>query len=245
MSRMILTIWATICAGCAAAPLPPTVTVPSAEAVDERAEPSSISVRAVGGELSAVGLTGSLAPSEVRTALRRHDDAFIRCLVEAAGDDLPHGHIRLGFRVDAQGLVLSVHPSESSIGNVEVERCVTSVAARVRFPTPHGHGEATFSWPLILERPDGARREAIMHGRSVENVIRRHRSSVLQRCRPEGSDWGYQVTAHLSHRGRVLSAGAAVTHADAYESVDCVLAEVRGWRLPSRGRIARVSFALE
>ena len=84
-----------------------------------------------------------------------------------------------------------------------------------------------------------------MDDRSVERVIRRHRSRVLRRCRPEGSEWGYRVTAHLSHRGRVLSAGAAVTHADAYESVDCVVSEVRGWRLPSRGRIARVSFAIE
>jgi len=191
--------------------------------------------------MSVAGLNGTLAPDEVEQALAPRATEFGRCFT-------PHmrrlrtlgGRILLAFHVGRDGHVMRVYGSDSTVGHREVERCVMGVAAETQFPAPHG-GEADFSWPLELDPPNGVRLPITWDPSRVAGVVRRRAHRVLEEC----GHGGFQVTTYVSRRGRVLAAGAAVRDAASLEHIDCVIAQVRRWRMPRPdAHQAKVTFDL-
>ncbi len=192
--------------------------------------------------MEADGLTGSLSSIAVRSALTPRTRDFSQCFVghsrrvRGLG-----GRIEFFFRVGPDGNVQEVRPTHSTLGHRAVERCLMNVAYTTQFARPDGGGSATFTWPLEM---DAARQPVTLDYEQVQRVVRRNASAVLRECRPRGSDASYEVTTYVSRGGRVVSAGAVSTDAQA-EELDCVVREVRRWRMPRpRAHQAKTTFEL-
>jgi hypothetical protein len=201
-------------------------------------------VRTLDHQMVAEGLTGSLSSVDVNRSLEPRQEEFARCFDEVGRLRAIGGIARLQFRIDRRGRVLSVHPVDSTVGHRAVERCLVDVAAETEFPPPNGAGEATFTYQVALDPPEGVREPMTLDPSRVAAVVRRRSREVLQRCRPDGTDWGFQVTTYISTSGRVVSAGAAATCAEAAQNADCVVQAVRRWRMPAANRQAKVTFEL-
>lgn len=234
----LLTIAGLGCGGAAAtapAPRRAVVTIPPAPQRE---------VRAVGleSEMETRGITGSLDRYAVSQALDPRNEDFARCFydrgrrVRGLG-----GSIRLQFRVDPTGRVLSVHPIDSTLGDRQLERCMMDVGSTTRFPRPNGNAEAQFAWSMNLDPSDGTSHPMTWDPGVVQAVVRQRRHELMNRCEPRGSG-AIQVTAYVSPRGRVVAAGAAAADAEVDQDLDCIVDAVRRWRMPGPRRRAKVTF---
>lgn len=228
-------------AGCGASAPAARTTLPRARraavAPPMRAEPRPV--------MQTFGLTGSLASDEVRHSLAGSENDFAGCFTrESARLPALGGRVTLSFHVAVDGRVARVHPVESTVGHRDVERCVTDVAQRIRFPRPHG-GEADFTWPLEMDPPLGVREPITWDPSRVRSLVRARGRDVLEACGSVEPRSTIQVTTYVSHSGRVLSSGASTTDPLLADTLDCVARAVRHWRMPHAGsRQAKVTFEL-
>jgi TonB family protein len=194
--------------------------------------------------MQAEGLTGSFSGADVSSIMRPREEQLAQCFTPYS-DRLRTlaGSISLTFRIGPGGRVLSVHPSASTIGHRDVERCVVQVARATRFPPPNGHAEATFTWPLSMDPADDAEHPMHWDARQINRQVRRHSRDVRRRCSLSARE-RVQVTVYISRTGRVLAAGAAVNDADDQPKLDCVVDAVRRWPMPPARRQAKVTFDL-
>jgi len=185
------------------------------------------------------GLHGSLSPRDARRAMEPQMPALTGCFaMHSGGLDQLSGRIRMSIDVAGDGRVTRAYPADSTMGCRDVERCVSDVVRRTRFPATQGGGDAHVLWTLNLD----AQREPITWPSDrVERLVRRRGRRVARACGAEGE---VRVTAYVARNGRVLRAGAASTeHLDA-EVLDCVATKVRRWRIPGARRVSKVSFDL-
>ena len=75
----------------------------------------------------------------------------------------------------------------------------------------------------------------------VARVVRRRARRARNRCEIAED---VQVTAYVSRRGRVVSAGAATTTEEDAARLDCIAEQVRRWPMPRAARLAKVTFDL-
>lgn len=152
------------------------------------------------------------------------------------------GAIRFAFAVGADGRVEEVHPIESTVGHWTLEKCLYDVTAASVFPKPAGRATARFEWTVLVE-PAGGRWPATLEPEIVERPLRRHGPRVASECELKRREH-LQVTAYVTPKGRVISAGAVAKPPAATEKVECVLDAISKWRLARVERTGKVSFAL-
>jgi hypothetical protein len=92
---------------------------------------------------------GSLDREDVEEAVEPHFPKLVRCYDDATGPrEFANGQVTLRFVVGLDGTTSNVHVRSSDLGSYEVERCLAAVAAKIRFPRPHGYGVASFEYSL-------------------------------------------------------------------------------------------------
>lgn len=187
------------------------------------------------------GLMGTISQQRVQDTLEPRMESFMRCFEQR----LPAvaylgGDIRLAFRIHVDGTVAWVYPSESTLGDRDVETCILGVAQRARFPRPSG-GEAEFSWGFGLDHPSDVRAPISLASGGIDVLVEQQEAAVRTQC----GAGPYHVTAYVQPGGVVQAAGVATDSTDAASHLDCVAAAVRGWHFPDPGSYAgKVSFTL-
>ncbi|MGE0786323.1 MAG: AgmX/PglI C-terminal domain-containing protein [Sandaracinaceae bacterium] len=188
------------------------------------------------------GLHGSLSPRVAQEAIHPYLSEVTGCFaLRSMSFEELGGSLRMQIRVSASGVVVSAQPEDSTVGDREVERCVSRVLSAARFPRPQGGGEALVHWGMSIDPPSSVREPATWDPARVASVVRRRAAHARTACAVSAP---VQVTAYVSRSGRVLSAGAASAEETPADRLDCVAAQVRRWRMPNASRIAKVTFDL-
>ena len=190
---------------------------------------------------SITGLMGTISQQAVQDTLDPRMESFMRCFeTRLTAVRFLGGEIRLAFRVHTDGTVMWVYPSESSLGDRDVETCILGVAQRAHFPRPHG-GEAEFSWGFALDPPSDVRSPVSLASGGIDELVESQESTVRTQC----GQGPYHVTAYVQPGGAVLAAGVATDSTETAAHLDCVATAVRGWHFPDPGSYAgKVSFSL-
>ena len=189
------------------------------------------------------GLTGTLNKDDVHQTMDARQEAFDQCIHEVRRRQAwVEGTIRFDFKVDGHGKVEAVSASSSTIGHRPLERCLTQVVSATEFPRPAGRATAQFSWDMHVE--PAYRPADPMDAGLLSRVLRKKARDVFRGCKVRRFRNRFQVTAYVGRRGRILAAGAIPNRPQPDEKVDCVIEEIRSWRLPKPKRLAKVSFRL-
>jgi hypothetical protein len=209
---------------------------PEPEAPSQRAERQE---RAVGVQ----GIEGTLSNFEVRVVMDKRAKDFALCH-EPRARNVPAlaGSVEFKIHVEQSGQVSDVQVRASDLGDRVLERCLSEVITAAKFPEPRG-GEADVTWSMSLEPAGRGQVAERWDTDRVERVLRKNRNELLETCdTPRGT---FDVTAYVSHSGRVLAAGVAAKQSVAPEQFDCIAEALRSWTMPKpRKGIAKVSFPI-
>lgn len=176
--------------------------------------------------------------------MEARQDALDACIVESRRRlRWVSGAIQFSFKVDAEGMVEDVHPTTSDIGHHALESCIQTVLAETQFPKPAGNAAARFEWGLRVE-PATSRQPDPMDPEALDKVLKKHREDIREHCELKRRE-RFHITAYITRKGRVLSAGAVPRPTAAAEKIECVLEELAELRLPRLKREAKVSFDLK
>lgn len=188
------------------------------------------------------GLMGTIRQDQVQTTLEPRMNSFLRCFEQRMGEvEFLSGEVRLSFRIDVEGHVMWVFPSQTTIGDLAAERCVLDVARRAHFPRPRG-GEAEFTWGFAFDAPDDVRLPTSWEATHIGPALLSGAPDLGPRCGASG----VRVTAYVAPGGRVLTAGGSVTSQDQLQAIECVVSAVRALTMPDPGSYAaKVTFLVQ
>jgi hypothetical protein len=210
---------------------------------EEPSEVTATPVEPVAHQVQIEGILGTLSADEVRRGLEPRMRRFATCFSRRYDEiEVLGGELLMGFRVNREGRVLWVRPVRSTVGDRETERCLIDVAAEARFRPPRG-GEAEFTYPLMMELPEGVRPPLSWGPERMQASVARFGEGLLEECRPAGEPGGYVVTAYVERPGRILAVGVTTDNPELTDTLDCVADSVRGWETATPGSYpARVQF---
>jgi hypothetical protein len=207
---------------------------PVAELAPPPSVPASVRIK---------GLTGTLNKDDVHQAMEARQNELDACIHESRRRlRLVSGTIQFSFKVDAEGAVEDVHPTESNIGHYALESCILRVLSETIFPKPDGSASARFDWGLTVE-PATARAPEPIEPDLLDKVLDKHGSEVREACETKKRE-RFTVTAYINRRGKVVSAGALAQPAEAAEKLECVLDGIKALRMPKQKKDAKVTFVL-
>lgn len=189
------------------------------------------------------GLTGTLNKDDVHQTMEARQPELDACILESRRRiRLVSGTIRFSFKVDAEGRVEDVHPTESNIGHYPLESCILRVLTETVFPKPDGSASARFDWGLTVD-PATARAPEPIDPEVLEKVLDKHADEIREECETLRRE-RFTVTAYLNRKGRVITAGALAEPASAAEKLECVLEGLKKLRMPKQKREGKVTFSL-
>lgn len=161
--------------------------------------------------------------------------------------DTLFGDVKVFLRVDQSGKVRYGYLEDSSIGELDTEKCILSVFSSTQWPKPEG-GEAEirhgFGWP------GGGERAPTKWG--PEKVLKALEDSKgakkdVEKCKA-GVSGDFIVTGYVApdgKHGKFQGVGATPPDKAAADKVECIVDAVKGLKLPSPGGYAaKVTFAL-
>jgi hypothetical protein len=98
-------------------------------------------------------VTGEIDPELIRKVVHDHR-AQIRACYELELNQKPKlaGKVTSAWTIDSNGVVTESHVAESTLGDKNVERCVTNRIKTWRFPLPKGGGEVFVTYPFLFTR---------------------------------------------------------------------------------------------
>ncbi len=149
---------------------------------------------------------GSLDREDVEEAVEPHFPRLCRCFEDAQlARDFASGQVTLRFVVGLDGDTTTVHVRSSDLGSFEVERCLVSVASKIRFARPQGYGVAAFEYSLEF-RSTGA----VPVVQLAPDALANQMPVIFQRLLDDCGGLGgveLRATLYIDHRGRVRSVG--------------------------------------
>ncbi len=191
------------------------------------------------------GIEGSLSGFDVRLTMDKRAQAFAECH-EPRADALPvlAGKVEFSIAVAANGSVTGVDVRASDVGDRVLERCLAQVILETPFPRPNG-GAARASWTMYLEPMLRSRLPELWESQRVGRIVDRHAETLRDACGISGQTTSFQITAYVSEKGRVVSAGVASAEGHDAEHLDCIAEGLRNWPMPKPKKgFAKVTFAL-
>jgi hypothetical protein len=149
---------------------------------------------------------GSLDREDVADAIDPHFPRLSRCYEDAEPTtDFASGQVTLRFVVGLDGTTASVHVRSSDLGSWEVERCLVTVASRIRFARPQGYGVASFEYSLEF-RSTGAIPVVQLEPDALTGQLPAIGHRLLEDCGGLGIN-ELRATLYVDRRGRVRSVG--------------------------------------
>jgi TonB family protein len=99
---------------------------------------------------------GALGKEDVGRVMRRHAPRFRHCYErELSRDPNLAGKVVLHFTIAPTGQVTNAKVTESTVGDVALERCLTEVMRSVPFPSPKGGGVVMVTYPFLFAQTGG------------------------------------------------------------------------------------------
>ena len=193
------------------------------------------------------GIVGELDSGGCEKVLAAHHDEIKKCYAEAT-ERLFYlgGRMELKLRIGANGVPRSVAMVSSSVGNYEVEHCVTAVLHKIHFPPPKGgDGELTYPVEFAARTPVGAW--------SADKVAAELKKAKLGSCigrRPHPGEKlapvsAMRATLYVGPGGKVTSVGFSAEEPIDDKIAGCVANKARAVQLDDPlGKMVKVSYDL-
>ncbi len=202
-----------------------------------RAEPERLQIE---------GTLGTIPAHLVQAAFESRMERFNRCYAEGLGR-LPYlsGEVLFAARVARDGSPRWVHLRAADVGDRAVERCLTDVASRIRFPAP-SEGEAEVTYSFSLPPADDARPPERWSADRAGRIAAEHQAEIAS-CKTSGPDGSYALTLYVDAQGQVIAAGGTgPTAGPPVEGVvDCLSSAALGWRIrPASHYMSKVTLAI-
>jgi len=102
--------------------------------------------------------------------------------------------------------------------------------------------ETDFFWHMRVER-DRSREPEPLDSKVLEKSQRRYSAKLYKSCDVPKRN-RFNVTAYIGRRGQVLSAGAVPTKKAGWEKIECILTQLKHWKLPPQKKLSKVMFKL-
>jgi TonB family protein len=99
-----------------------------------------------------VNVQGSLSKDIIAKIIRKHWNEIKYCYeTELNKNPNLYGKVAVAFTIDGTGAVSDANISESTMGNTNVENCMTVRVRRWRFPEPKGGGQVFVTYPWVFK----------------------------------------------------------------------------------------------
>jgi hypothetical protein len=187
---------------------------------------------------------GSIDADEVQRTWKRLRADFDGC--RKAGQERVeylHGDAKFFIRVGPDGAVKWTFLEDSTLGDRETEKCLLGVITATPWPKPEG-GDAEVRNSFGFD-PDG-RPPASWSSDKIAAILGKN-DKDLHRCKGHEKAT-FHVTLYVapSHKdGKVQAVGATVNSKDGADKIDCIVGEVKSWKMPSPGSWgAKVEFKI-
>lgn len=171
---------------------------------DEPAAAGKSPARTQDDTMQVEGTVGEMDSSKVEQLFREHQPELRRCYDDEAKTlHYLGGRMELKIRVLPSGEPRAISVVDSSIGSLEVERCVTALIAKWRFPAPKGgEGEVTYPFDCAARTPVGSWQSA-----RIAAVLTKKRSA-LRGCAGRAQALSkLRATLYIGPGGKATSVG--------------------------------------
>jgi hypothetical protein len=188
---------------------------------------------------------GSIDPGEVQKTWNRLTSSFDACRKQGT-DRVEYlaGDVKFFVRVGADGATKWTYLEDSTLGDRDTERCLLDAVTQAKWPKPDG-GDAevrnSFGFDATGRAPTSwsSDKIAALLGKNDKDLLK---------CKGGLKDAVHvtvYVEPHGHKEGKVQAAGASVPQKDAETKIDCILNEVKSWKMPSPGSwAAKVDFRI-
>lgn len=192
-----------------------------------------------------IGITGSLNRGDVQHAMEARTEVLLAC-TETRPRRLRFVGGRIDFHIDvaADGRVIEARPVHSTIGYRPLELCLTEVVEQTALPAPDGRDRTDIAWGMNVE-PDRGREPLPLDAKAIQKTMKKYAGESYKACKVRRRT-RFQVTAYVGRRGKVLAVSAVpLRRTVAPEKLDCLLEEIKAWRLPRLKRRSKATFTLK
>ena len=205
--------------------------------------PAAVAPAPAREEFVVEGTLGRLSQAAVTRGLRAGDAAILECYSSRlAAVSVLSGRMDLTFRIARDGSVKTLTMNSSSLGDRVVEQCILSASRALTFERPAG-GEAEFTYPVVLDLPEGTRPALTWDSSRIASV-----SGLLQRAlhRCEVPRTRFDVTAYIDSSGAAIASSIAPAEPVDEAKVECLASALARVSFPSPGSyFAKITFALQ
>ncbi len=187
---------------------------------------------------------GSIDPDQVQKIWNRLRPDFDNCRKSGLERvEYLHGDAKVFLRVGPDGAAKWTFLEESNLGDRDTEKCLLGVITATSWPKPEG-GDAEVRNSIGFD-PEG-RPPASWSTDKIAAILGKN-DKDLHRCK--GSlKATFHVTLYVAphHKdGKVQAVGVSVPSKDGAEKIDCIVGEVKSWKMPSPGSWgAKVEFRI-
>jgi len=186
---------------------------------------------------------GGLDEAKVNAAFESSLSGLERCLNQGASRvEFLGGSVSFFVKIDMEGKVDGAYLEKSTLGDRDTEKCMLDALRAKHWPKPVGgeHGLARKSFDF--DPPNDVRAPADYDqdhlGKGLDKI-----SGKLASCKH--AKGAYEATMYVATDGSVLSAGVTPPNEDGEDSVDCLVATLKGAAFPSPGSWpAKITFTL-
>jgi hypothetical protein len=187
---------------------------------------------------------GSIDPAAVQRTWNGLQTTFDTCRRQGMQRvEYLHGDVKFFVRVGSDGRARWAYLEDSTIGDRDTEACFMDAVRNAPWPKPDG-GDAEVRNSFGFD-PEG-RAPASWTSDRIASILGKNDKDLLK-CK-KGLRAEVHVTMYVEpnkKEGKVQAVGASVPAKDADEKIECILNEVRGWKLPSPGSwAAKVEFRI-
>jgi hypothetical protein len=188
---------------------------------------------------------GSIDPGEVQKVWNQLSSKLDACHKHGAERiEYLHGDVKFFVRVSQSGTTKWAYFEDSTLGDRETEKCFLDVVAQAKWPKPDG-GDAevrnSFGFDAVGRAPTSWSSDKIA-------AILGKNDKDLQKCKAGMTETIHvtvYVEPHSAKDGKVQAVGASTPARDADAKVECVINEVKSWKMPSPGSwAAKVEFRI-
>jgi hypothetical protein len=216
---------------------------PPADAPDDIEAGSAAKPKRGGGMPMLESEVGALDQDKVNEAVTAAAGDVEGCF-KRANDGLDYpiigGDVEMVIRVKSDGGVRWSHPSSSSLGHLDTERCILDALGKQDWPKPEGGEEGIARVPFGIDPPG---RPPVDWSASSLGPNGSKLQSKLRGCK---SGSALTVTMYVDPDGKVIAAGASVDDETGIDAITCAVDAAKSLRYASPGSYpAKVSLRLE
>lgn len=201
-----------------------------------------------GDTMQVEGVVGELDSAGCDKVLAEHHADIKKCYDEVS-ERLFYlgGRMQLKLRIGPSGLPHSVAMIQSTVGNYEVEHCVTTVVQKMHFPQPKGgDGELTYPVEFAARTPVGA-----WAPEKVASELKQAKFASCAGHKPKAGEHlatvhTMRATLYVGPGGKVTSVGFSAEEPIDDKVASCVAGKVRALQLDDPlGKMVKVSCDLD